>query len=435
MTAGDAGRRRAYVGWEALLDLPDKEAGQADLLGWDARRMRRWLGRLGDPQLRLRCTLVTGSKGKGSTAAFLEAALRAAGHRTALYTQPHLHRYRERVRIGGWPLPAAASRAALAAVLGLAPGPVTAFEAATAAAFWAFAQAGVEDAVLELGFGGRLDAVAECEPVQVLFTPLEVEHAEIFGPDLASVSAHDLALIRFGRHCLSGRQRPEVAAEFARRLSRHGATGAAVPLPAPGGPGTLQIPDGPRIRVRLGMEGAFQWENAALAAAGAAYLGASPEAIARGLSSARLPGRFETVGRRPRLIVDGAHTPGSMAALAAAVGQLGPRPRVALILGVLRDKDMEGIADVLREGPWEVWATRPRHPRAVAAADLAEALDGLGRPVHCVPEVAEAVARARAWAGPQGLCVVAGSLSLAAEVRALRAAERAAGGAPARPGA
>ena len=257
-----AARRRGYLGYEALLDLPDKEAGRPDLLGWDARRMRRWLGRLGDPQLRVRCTLVTGSKGKGSTAVFLHSCLRAAGFRTGLYTQPHLHQYRERIRIDGRPLPAEASRRALAAVLEAAPQPVTAFEAATAAAFWAFAQAGVDHAVLELGFGGRLDAVAECEPELVLFTPIEVEHAEIFGGDLATVSAHDLALVRWGRHCLSGRQQPAVAAEFLRRLATHGASGGSVIPPTPtclGSRGSLVLPGGTAMEVRLGLEGAFQW--------------------------------------------------------------------------------------------------------------------------------------------------------------------------------
>lgn len=420
--SGDPARRHAYVGYEALVDLPDKEAGQADLLGWDARRMRRWLGRLGDPQLRYRCTLVTGSKGKGSTAVFLEACLRASGRRTALYTQPHLQQYRERIRVDGRPLPSAVSRRALTTVLAAAPTPVTAFEAATAAAFWAFAAADVQDAVLELGFGGRLDAVAECEPDQVLFTPIEVEHAEIFGQDLTTVAAHDLALVRYGRHCLSGRQHPAVAAAFARRLAEHGASGGMLPAPAvppPGARGRLDLPGGEQITARLGLDGRFQWENAALAAAAARHLGVEPAPIAVGLGAARLPGRFETVARHPRLIVDGAHTPGSMAALVAAVADLEPAPRTALVLGLLRDKDLAGIAATLGGSGWSVWATTPSHPRAVPATDLAAGLAASGLRVHTVPDLPAAVAAARAWVGPHGLCLAAGSLSVAAAVRAL----------------
>lgn len=418
---GAARRRQVYSGYERLLDLPDKESGDADLLGWDARRMRRWLGRLGDPQLGMRCILVAGSKGKGSTCAFLESALRAAGRRTGRYTQPHLHHYRERIHVDGRPLAATASHAALAAVLERAPGPVTAFEAATAAALWAFAQAGVEDAVLELGFGGRLDAVAEVEPVMVLFTPLEVEHAELFGPDLATVLDHELALVRFGRRCLTGRQTPAVTEVFLRRLQRHGAEGGVVAPARPGGDGRaghLALPDGTELPVHLGLDGSFQWENAALAAAAAWHLGAPAAAIGRGLAAARLPGRFETVGDHPRLIVDGAHTPGSATALATAISRLGGHARTALVLGVLRDKDVAGIAAGLAAVGARVWATAPGHPRALPAPELARGLAAAGLLADCVPEPGAAVAAACAWAGSDGLCVAAGSLAMAAEVRA-----------------
>ncbi len=409
-----------YLGWEPLRTLPDKESGQSDVLGWDTRRMRRWLGRLGDPQCGMRCTLVAGSKGKGSTATFLEAALRHAGRRTGLYTQPHLHRYAERVQVAGRPLGATRSRAALREVLARAPGPVTAFEAATAAALWAFARAGVEDAVLELGFGGRLDAVAEVEPELVLFGPIELEHAALFGPDLPAVARQEFSLIRFGRICLSGPQVPEVAELFGRELAAHGAEGGLVPAPEPlpmGAEGELALASGRRLRVRLGLAGGFQWGNAALAARGAEALGAPPMAIAAGLGAAWLPGRFETVAQDPRVLVDGAHTPGSAAALAAALGQLDVRGPVALVLGVLQDKDAAGIGRALAPRVQALWATTPNHPRALAAPLLATCLGGLVPAMHVVPAPLEALARARDWVGPRGLVVAAGSLHLAAQVR------------------
>ncbi len=405
-----------YRGYEALLGLPDKERGGADLLGWDPRRMRRWLGRLGDPQLQLRCTLVAGSKGKGSTAAMLEAMLRAAGRRTGLYAQPHLHRYAERIRVDGRPLTPPASRAALDHVLGLAPGPVTAFEAATAAALWVFARSRVQDAVLEVGFGGRLDAVAEADPAVVLMASLESEHVDLLGPTLADVAAHDLALCRYGRVCWSVPQPPPVDRWWADRLRAQAVDGGVVSPPEVlvGGRVRLRTPAG-AVDAGLRLHGAFQRVNAALAAAGAASLGVGPGAMAGGLEAVSWPGRFECVSDRPLVVVDGAHTPASAQALAAAVHSLvGPRGRVALVAGMLSDKDAVGFASALRVLCARTVTVAPRHPRALDADVLARAFGSGAEPA---PDLEAAMALARAWAGADGLVLVAGSLHLAAEAR------------------
>ena len=403
-----------YCGYEALRTLPDKERGGVDVLGWDPRRMRRWLGRLGDPQMGLRCTLIAGSKGKGSTAAMLEAMLRADGRRTGLYTQPHLHRYAERIRVAGRSLPPQVSRAALEHVLGRAPGPVTAFEAATAAALWVFAQQRVEDAVLEIGFGGRLDAVAEVEPAVVLLAPLECEHADLLGPTLADVAAHDLALCRYGRICWSVPQPPPVDAWWTTRFRTQAADGGVVEPP--------EVLDGGRVRLRtpvgsveaaLSLRGAFQSINAALAAAGAASLGVGPRAMVAGLEAVRWPGRFERVADRPTVIVDGAHTPASAEALARAARQEAAG-RVALVVGMLGDKDAVGFARALGCLGARTYAVTPDHPRALSAAALAEAF-GAGAEAEVALE--EALLRARTWAGADGLVLVTGSLHLVAAAR------------------
>lgn len=388
--------------------------------------MRRWLGRLGDPQQALRCTVVAGSKGKGSTAAMLEAMLRAAGRRTGLYTQPHLHRYAERIRIAGRPLPPAASRAGLRAVLHAAPGPVTAFEAATVYGLWAFARAGVAEAVLEVGFGGRLDAVAEAEPSLVLFAPLEAEHADLFGPGLPAVLAYELGLCRYGRTCLAAPQPPAARAAFLARLASQGAAGGLVPEPGSvGGKVRLTLPDGTRLEAKLALAGPFQRGNAALAAAGAAALGVPAAAMRQGLERVRWPGRWERVAHRPAVIVDGAHTPASAAAVAAALDAEGGTP-LALVVGMLADKDALGFASALRGRPGRVFATAPDHPRALPAPEVAAAFRAAGwEAVTCVPGLPAALAAARAWAGGGGLCVVTGSLRLAAETRELLGLSRA----------
>ena len=403
-----------YFGYEALRALPDKERGGVDLLGWDPRRMRRWLGRLGDPQMRLRCTLIAGSKGKGSTAAMLEAMLSAAGRHTGLYTQPHLHRYAERIRVDGRPLSPSISRAALDHVLSRAPGPVTAFEAATAAALWVFAEQRVGDAVLEIGFGGRLDAVAEVEPAVVLLTPLECEHADLLGPTLADVAAHDLALCRYGRVCWSVPQPAPVAEWWAARLRTQAADGGVVELPDALDDGRVRLRTVVgTIEVDLGLRGAFQHINAALAAAGAASLGVGTAAMSLGLEGVRWPGRFERVAGRPTVIVDGAHTPASAQALAAAAQAEGAG-RVALVVGMLGDKDAAGFAAALAPLRARTFAVSPQHPRALAAAVLAQAF---GAETEAMADLGSALARARAWAGADGLVLVTGSLYLAAAAR------------------
>lgn len=410
-----------YEGYELLLGLPDKERAGPEALGWDHRRMRRLLGRLGDPQGHLRCTLVAGSKGKGSTAAMLEAILRADGRRTGLYTQPHLSRYAERIRVDGRELPPRRSRALLRRVCDAAPGPLTAFEAATAAALLHFAEAGVRDAVVEVGFGGRLDATAECEPALVLLTPLEEEHADLFGPTLADVAARELSLLTYGRCCRSAPQVPAVARLLSRRAAEHGVEAAVVraPVPLPDGRLRFHTPAGHSVVAACGLPGRYQRVNAALAVAAAEVLGCPVAAVTRGLAEVRWPGRFERVADAPPVLLDGAHTPRAAHALAESLAEAYPGRPVALVVGLLADKDPVAFARELAGPDLRAWATAPRHARAMAATDVAAAFAAVGVQVELAPDVPTALGRARDWAAGRALCVVTGSLRVVAEARAL----------------
>ena len=420
--AGDSGLAAAqeYAGYEALLSLADKERGDAGALGWDARRMRRLLAALGSPQRRLRCTLVAGSKGKGSTAAMLAACLQAAGRRTGLYTQPHLHRYAERIRIDGRTLPAQTSRAALAAVLAAAaPGCVTAFEAATALCLYAFAHAGVQEAVLEVGFGGRLDATAESDPALVLLLPLEREHADILGPTRTDVARHDLALLRYGRDCVLAPQPGDVAELLAQRCAEQGIEPRPLPSVEPAGARLvcLRWPGGGATLAQLALEGPFQRRNAAVAAAGAAALGCDPAAVAVGLGAVRWPGRWERLRHRPEVIADGAHTPLSAAAAREALQPLVARRPLAMVAGLFADKDARAFAAAFSGLEAVVWATEPDHPRAMPAEQTASAFAAAGLPCRVAPAAAQALSAACAAVGPHGLVLVTGSLRLVAQAR------------------
>lgn len=392
MTARLGARDRdELLGFESLAGLADKERGDPSVLGWDIGRVERLLARLGHPERAYATVLVTGSKGKGSTAAMLAAILQAAGRRVGLYTQPHLHAYAERIRCDGAPIDAGAARGGLRRVLAAAAEPVTAFEAVTALALLYFAECAAAAAVVEVGYGGPDDATSVLSPEVVLVTPIEVEHPEVLGPTLADVAASEAELARRASRALTSPQPPGVA-----RL-----------LPAaPVSPLAADVAVGPR--------GWFQRQNAALAAAGARCLGADEAAVRAGLAAVRWPGRLELIAASPPTVVDAAHTPASAAALIRALGEEFPGRRLLLVVGVARDKDVAALAAVLRPGAAAVWATAAADPRALRPQDVAASFAGATVAVT----VAEAVRAARAVAGPLDLVCCTGSLRVVAEARA-----------------
>lgn len=410
-----AERERTALDW--LMSFSDMERG----VGWSPRanpeevwktgRTRALLDLAGAPDRALRCVLVGGTKGKGSTAVFLASVLDAAGVRAGLYTQPHLQSYRERIRVGGvviGPGPFASAvdscRPLVGALARSQPdaGEPTTFELTTVLALRHFAAAACRVAVLEVGLGGRLDATNAVEPELSVITPISRDHVEILGKRLPLIAREKAGIMRRGRPALLAQQRPTVARTL------HGACRA---LDAP----CRTVPP-LATHVRLGIAGRHQRQNAALAVAAAKALGVTDgSAIRRGLGRVRWPGRFEVVPGEPPIVLDGAHNDASAQALAATLRGRYRRTRLSLVVGMYRDKDARAILRPLLPLASRVWATRPHGARALAASELAAICRRLGAPaVEECEDVAGALDAARAGTAP--ICLT-GSLGLVGEAR------------------
>lgn len=432
-------RYRRALDW--LFEFADPERG----VGWNPRaapdeawklgRTRALLDLAGGPDRGLRCVLVAGTKGKGSTAAMLEAIARAAGQRTGLYTQPHLDSYRERVQLDGRPIDAESFSSIVERLRPLVDelaarhptaGLPTTFELTTVLALLCFARSDVELAILEVGLGGRLDATNAVEPALAVITTIGLDHTQILGASIEEIAREKAGIIRPGGSVIAARQRPaarRAIVERSRELrARCRFVGPLAPAPATG---TLwaRLGRSGRFQVRLAMLGAHQRLNAAVALAAAVELAAggptlTPGAVRTGLAAARLPGRVDVVSGHPTWVLDAAHNADSAVALARALAELRlGRPR-RLVLGILRDKDAQAVVRPLLSLFDGVIACAPAHPRALAADALADVCRRAGATVVATaPDVATALERARLSAGSDGTVVATGSFAVVAEAR------------------
>lgn len=371
-------------------------------------RMRELLRRLDDPQRRVRVLHVAGTKGKGSTCAFVDAILREAGLRVGLTTSPHLCTARERIIIDGEIISEEGFAALEGEVAAAAHDlPASFFERMIAMAWLAFARAAVDVAVVEVGLGGRLDATNVCQPIACAVTRLGLDHTEHLGPTLVDIAREKAGIFKAGVPAVSSGQEPEARAVLVELAARAGA------------PLSFVAPD---IALLPSLRGEHQRENASVAVAliGAAGLNIDQDTCARGLAAARWPGRYETLAVAPLLIVDGAHNATAARALAATVvGDGRVHGPVFLIVGMTQGRDARAFAGELAAlRPAGTWTVAPRSPRAREPFALAnEMAPALGR-VEGAASVAAALDAARAAAASQGgAIVVCGSLYLVGEVR------------------
>jgi dihydrofolate synthase/folylpolyglutamate synthase len=418
-----------------ILSFADMERwpGFAYSSRFDLRRMEELVRQLGQPHLKARTIHIAGSKGKGSTAAMIASSLHAAGHKTGLYTSPHLHTLRERMSIDGQPV---SEQELIALVAELQPeieavnrngayGELSTFEILTALAFCHFQRSGVEFQVLEAGLGGRLDATNVVKPEVCVITSISLDHTAILGDSIAQIAKEKAGIIKPGTVVVSSPQRAEAA-----KVIRETCLEKGVELIMVGEEVTWQKTNASLSAQSLKVEGKracyeitipllgdHQLENAATAVACLETLAIPEQDIVSGMARVHWPGRLEILSHSPLLVVDSAHNDDSARRLGQALEQLFHFERAILIIGTSLDKNISGIIAELAPLFDTVIVTRSEHPRATEPATLAREFMPYGVQVVVTENVAEAIAEARKRAQPEDLICAAGSLFLAAEVR------------------
>ena len=387
-------------------------------------RMRRMMTVLGSPERRFDSIHVLGTNGKTSTTRMTAAILQRHGLRTGSYTSPHLVSFRERVQVGERELDAETFAAAIARAAWAAQrvnrtlgedDHVTQFELLTAAAFWQMAQEGVEVAVVEAGLGGRYDATSVIDSQVTALTNVGLEHTRWLGPTLTDIAEEKLAVVRPDRPLVLGEDLAEPALAVAQRIARE--RHATIVHTAVG-----QTTSGLLAR------GVFQQRNFALArAAAGSYLETAgielrEQAVREAAGEVHVPGRLQLLDDDPLTILDGAHNPDAVAALVQSLGPLLDSRPLALVLGVLEDKDAASMLTTLLPLCERAWFTAPPSSRALSPAALQSLARQLGfQASECEPRPSRALAQAQRWAGERtGATLVTGSVYLVGALLAER---------------
>jgi dihydrofolate synthase / folylpolyglutamate synthase len=366
---------------------------------------RRLLAAAGNPQARLRFLHVAGTNGKGSTCAMMDAILRAAGHRTGLYTSPHLVDFRERIRLDGAMIPEDAVAEGLsllreaAKTCDHAP---TFFELVTVLAAWWLAREEAEYVVWETGMGGRLDATNAVLPDVAVITPIGLDHQKWLGDTLAQIAGEKAGIIKSQVPVVSAPQAQEV-----REVLTSTAAGVGAPLTFVSEPWSGGV---------AGLVGSHQRWNAALACAAVRAAGVRVDADAevQGLRSVVWPGRFQRVGED--LVIDGAHNPSAIETLIATWREVYGDVRASLVFGAVLDKDIAALLLALRSIADEVWLVPVNNVRGASSEELRPMAEVARFATIHYGSVEASLAAARAAGQP---VLVAGSFFLAGEVLAL----------------
>ena len=403
-------------------------------------RMKLLLSKLGNPHEKIRAVHVAGTKGKGSTCMMLAAMLQACGHKTALYTSPHICDIRERIKIDGEMI----SQAALTRLICQAEPHIekmidqkpTFFEIFTALAFAYFVEEGVDVAVVETGLGGRLDSTNVLTPRVCGLTSISMDHMHQLGHTLGKIAAEKAGILKKDIPAVSVPQEPE-AERVLRKVARESKarlmfTGKDIEF-------SYRVEssrqDGCHTRVCLTTPlsrfehlpvpvfGEHQALNCGLALALLDQLKAQglpirDDLAVRGLAGVYLPGRMEFISQDPRILVDGAHNAASVQALMRAIGQHIPYDSMIMVFGCAADKDIRGMMAQVATGADTVIFTKSCNPRAAPPEELAEAYEERsGRVAQVTQSLPEAMRVANSVVSREDLICVTGSFYLVGEAK------------------
>jgi dihydrofolate synthase/folylpolyglutamate synthase len=403
---------------------------------YDLRRVDELLSRLGNPHQKAASIHITGTNGKGSVAVMIASCLTAGGYKTGLYTSPHFHTWRERIRVDGELI----SESELARlVTELKPrleavnekatyGKLTTFEFLTALAFAYFGQKGAKFQVLEVGLGGKFDATSVITPLVSVITPISFDHTDVLGSTLAEIAAEKCGIIKPDGVVVMAPQPPEAAGVIEEVCRQRRAKLLTVGQDVTWQGLSFGL-DGQRLRVRgrrdsyqlfLSLLGEHQMVNAATAVAALEVIADKgfemPKGkVARGLERVSWPGRFQILRRRPLLVVDGGHNIGAARSLTQSIRQYLDYKRAILVMGTSQDKDVAALAAELAPLFGEVIVTRSGHPRALAPAALATEFARHGIKARLAADVPAALSLALSLAGEADLVCATGSLFIVGE--------------------
>jgi dihydrofolate synthase/folylpolyglutamate synthase len=432
----------------------------ADLTSrWPEHRVAPSLGRiraltelLGDPQHAYPVIHITGTNGKGSTAAMIESLLRALGLRTGRFTSPHVTSVNERIAIDGEPI--SDDRfdeiwQEIQPYVGIVDEQLldgvrmTFFEIITALGYAAFADAPVDVAVVEVGLGGTWDATNVADAGVAVVTPIDLDHTHLLGSTIAEIAREKSGIIKPGAHAILAGQGLEAAQVLLERCAEVGALpqregidfGVIDRSVAVGGQLVrLNAAEGPVDDIFLPLHGAHQAANAAQAlAAVEAFLGlkaVNPDVVRAGFAEVKVPGRLEVVRRSPTVVLDAAHNPHGARAAAAGLAEAFAFSPLVGVVAVMADKDAGGLLTELEEVMNQVVVTQVSSTsRGLPAEELAELARGIfgQERVRVAPRLDDALETAIALAESEGVgspgVLVTGSVVLVGEARTLLVTE------------
>ncbi len=415
--------------------------------------MRVLLTALGNPERAFPSVLIAGTNGKGSTASTLASILHASGLKTGFYTSPHLVRINERIRLDGVPvgdedfaiLHDVVGRTAERLVSeGDLPWHPSFFEMLTAMAFEYFARSRPDIVVLEVGMGGRLDATNVVEPRLSIITDVSLDHQKFLGETIQEIAREKAGIIRPGGVVVTLPQLAAANEVIGNAILEAGARAVnAVPYVPPVSPGnqylvtSMQHPDPSHPRQRYSLEvlgstimvdspliGRHQLRNVALAIGAAVELREqgfaqiTPETIERGICETHWPGRFQVIApgaSEPEFVLDVAHNPAGAWALRSTLSAAFEDRPLTLVFGVLRDKAMSEIAEILFPIAERVIVTHADNPRSATTQEIRQAAARVVAEIGEAEDVALALNLAKNSAGPGGLVVVTGSIYIVGE--------------------
>ncbi len=405
-------------------------------------RMRQMVHLLGNPEQSYPAVHITGTNGKGSTAAMTTALFGAQGLTVGTYTSPNLSRVNERISRNGEPIDDAAFLEVLESLARLEPlmeDPPTRFELLTAAALTWFADEAVDVAVIEVGLGGRWDCTNVVDGEVSVLTNVSFDHTEVLGPTLEDIARDKSGIFKSGGRVVIGETDPTLVQLLRQAAGQVGAAEVWVRdtdfactanrLAVGGRLIDVRTPQAAYGELLVPLHGAHQGDNASCALTAVEGFFGYPlheDVVEEAFTGVRVPGRLEVIGRHPLVVVDGAHNVAGMIVLARSlIEEFTVEGEAQAVVGMLSGRDPVAMLDaLLTAGIRSLVACTPRSPRALPAEVVAEAALGLGMDVTVVGAPAEAVSLAVGRAGPDDRVVVCGSLYVVADARELLVHDR-----------